>query len=122
MSPFLQQFADRAVESLIAPGAGSWQVGVDHPVCHCVQNGRGRLPVLDQRHGNTQAGRGRAAPRDHPHPLGGRLDAAGLGEELAAGTGLIAEAAIITATGRSADLSSRRRPRAVPGEASLMIR
>lgn len=85
MSPFLQQFADRAVESLIAPGAGSWQVGVDHPACHCVQNGRGRLPVLYQRHGNTQAGRGRAASRDHQHPLGGRLDAAGLGEELRGG-------------------------------------
>ena len=40
----------------------------------------------------------------------------------AAGAAVIAEAAMITATGWPAARSSLRRPRAVSGEASLMIR
>jgi hypothetical protein len=83
---------------------------------------RGRLPVGHQRHGNTQARRGRAATRDHEHPLGARGDTAGLGENSAAGTAVIAEAAITTATGRPPARSSRNRPSAAAGEASLTIR
>jgi hypothetical protein len=84
LSPLLQQLADRTMEPLIPPGAGSWQVGVDHPAGYRAQDGGGRLPVSHQRDRNTQAGRGRAAPRDYEHPLGGRLDAAGLGEDVRA--------------------------------------
>jgi hypothetical protein len=85
MSRLPEQFADRPVEFLVPPSAGSGQVGVDHPVGYRAQDSRGRLSVLHQRHGNTHAGRGRAAPRDHEHPLGSRCDAAGLSEELRGG-------------------------------------
>ena len=84
MSPLLQQFADTPVESLVAPGPGSWQVGVDYPVRYGAQDGRGRLPVSHQGHGDAQAGRARTASRDHEYSLGGRLDAAGLGEDVRA--------------------------------------